>query len=655
MEIQLNLLKMATIIKIFYPIQLTVLQLLLFIITGNAQTISGTVNSTASGVTAQSIVANTITVTSATGFAVNDKIIVIQMNGATMDATTAATFGDVTDYNNAGKYEILNVCDVTGNVLKFDKAMANTYDLSAKVQAIKIEKYTNVTVNGTLTAPAWNGTTGGVLAIEVTGTLTLTANINMDGKGFRGGAIINANGNCTNLASNSTATFYNISLLTTAVFPYSSGAKKGEGIADYISTKEGGKGAQTNGGGGGGNHNAGGGGGANLVAGGNGGQNTNVSGCKGITPGLGGKAISSSGNRVYMGGGGGAGHENNNLGTAGGAGGGIIYIKAAVIEGGGNGISAKGANAANGASDGTGGGGSGGTLLLTIPTYNSTITTSVAGGNGGNVDNEAFSRCFGPGGGGAGGIIYFSNGSLPGGITTVVTGGTKGARTNSAQAGCVGIAVGEADGAAGSTSFSFAKIESSTDFSCLVLPVVISQWHGISTAAGVVLDWQSLSEKNFFRFEIQRKGALKEEYTSIAIVAPKNDEQVQHNYTFTDLHPIYATNYYRLKMVDVDGSFQLTDVLPIKVENPNNFEWNLFPNPIQYEQIALTVQAKSTITTLQIQIMDYTGKRILIKEEKPKQNEFKAMLPTNLLTSGMYFIQIIVNGSTIQTQKIMVQ
>ena len=48
-------------------------------------------------------------------------------------------------------------------------------------------RYRNVTLNG-VTAAAWNGVTGGVVAIDASGTVTLSANsVNVTGLGFRGG------------------------------------------------------------------------------------------------------------------------------------------------------------------------------------------------------------------------------------------------------------------------------------------------------------------------------------------------------------------------------------------------------------------------------------------------------------------------------------
>ena len=53
------------------------------------------------------------------------------------------------------------------------------------------------------------------------------------------------------------------------------------------------------------------------------------------------------------------------------------------------------------------------------------------------------------------------------------------------------------------------------------------------------------------------------------------------NYSLNDEYPIAGNNYYRLKMIDNDGTFKYSDVILIKVEETkiNNSIINIYPNP----------------------------------------------------------------------------
>ena len=55
------------------------------------------------------------------------------------------------------------------------------------MQVVRVPQYLNATVSSTVSAAPWNGRSGGIVVLDVANTLTLSAGINADGMGFRGG------------------------------------------------------------------------------------------------------------------------------------------------------------------------------------------------------------------------------------------------------------------------------------------------------------------------------------------------------------------------------------------------------------------------------------------------------------------------------------
>lgn len=415
-----------------------------------------------------------------TALSAGDLLLIIGMQGATMETTNNASYGNVTALNSAGAYEYAWVCSVSGtNTIVLQDPLTNTFTVggTSRVQVVRVPLYSSLTVNtgASISATPWNGTTGGIIAIHSAGEVTLNGTISANAAGFRGGIIDN---------STSTA---NASVVADFVSNSSSlGAEKGESIVgfgvDYDAL--GGRycrGAAANSGGGGNGHNAGGGGGSNGfngvlwnglgnpdVSGGAGwisawnlesanfANNTSSGGGRGgytygssnqdatvLAPGSaawggdqrdnvggqGGRPMSiNAENRIFFGGGGGAGDGNNNANSPGGAGGGIIYIIASSVSGSGT-ISANGATAANtngGHNDAPGGGGGGGTVIIKSTVAN-TITISANGGKGGDqliTSNESE----GAGGGGGGGYIAITSGTP----TISVNGGANGVSNSAA-------------------------------------------------------------------------------------------------------------------------------------------------------------------------------------------------------------------------------
>ena len=124
-----------------------------------------------------------LTVTDASAFGAGDAILVYQAVGASINTGNSGFYGDVTTVGNAGKYERAEIDSVVGNTLWLNAALTNTYSIN-KTQVVRIPHYNGATVVGNVEAQAWNGQTGGVVALEVSGTLTLQADIGASGKGF---------------------------------------------------------------------------------------------------------------------------------------------------------------------------------------------------------------------------------------------------------------------------------------------------------------------------------------------------------------------------------------------------------------------------------------------------------------------------------------
>lgn len=403
----------------------------------NAQ-LSGVVNIYAPVLT---VTCNTISVQSSAGFFANDRVLIIQMQGAIIDTTQTSSFGNIISIGNAGNYEFATVSVVNGNDISLKRSLKRNYDVAGKVQLIKVPHYTDATVTGAVTCQPWNGSTGGVVAIEVDSSLTLNADINASGSGFRGGTISNnPDGGCGTGSS-----LYGYNVNQGGVAWNEGGAEKGEGIAIISTGINGGRGCKGNGGGGGNKHNTGGGGGSNYTAGGNGG----IDMCNNPVGGIGGLSLSNFyfQNKTFMGGGGGCGDFNNAVGTTGTNGGGIIFISANNIYGNGYSIKANGNDnvaQTSGIGDGAGGGGAGGIILFAVNNFLSPLTAEAKGGKGGDL-NTAIANCFGPGGGGGSGLVWLVSGTIPGNLSINTSAGVAG-KELSPNSPCFNISNGATDG-----------------------------------------------------------------------------------------------------------------------------------------------------------------------------------------------------------------
>lgn len=588
----------------------------------SAQTnISGTINQY-SEVSSIDYSGNSIKVFEPGLFAVGDRVLLIQMQGASINESDDDAFGDVLAYDGAGNYELARVCDIVGGSLVLENELINSDYTTAGLQLITVPEYEDAVVTAELTGEAWDGTTGGVVALSVTNDLTLDAPINMDGKGFRGGAFENNASNCSFIIP-VFSYFY--------ATPTDGGGRKGESVAPFINAKEYGRGAQAGGGGGGNDHNSGGGGGANAGAGGVGGESISPSlfACSGRFPGEGGKVPTLTADRFFLGSGGGAGDGNNFVGTSGGNGGGIVLIFAGSLTVGASAsISANGIAAANTTGgDGGGGGGAGGSIYLEAGSVSGTPVLSASGGKGADVDNSGTDRCFGPGGGGGGGLIR-TNTMLPTG-NLLVAGGLPGESLNTIATDCTGE-TGSLAGGNGLVLNDAVPEGTTISAACQSLPV---RWQDIALrqqAKTTILSWSVAEQVNNDYFTVERS-ADGQTFTELARVAATS----ANNYDLTDPDPLSGYSFYRVKQTDYDGRYSYS---PTVSSRRAYTELRLYPNLVRSGQtVTLELPDAMSDGKATISFLDQSGRNV--RQETRFLSEV-LQLETTGLSAGVYLVNL---------------
>ncbi|RXK62235.1 T9SS type B sorting domain-containing protein [Lacibacter luteus] len=400
---------------------------------------------------------NQLIVEDASEFKVGDTVLLFQMKGAAIDSSNTSSFGNVTDYKSAGNYEYNYIRAINGNVIDLKNTLLRTYEIpQGVVQLIRVPYYSSYSNTQVLTCLPWDGKKGGILALNVQNNFSMGQNIDVSGRGFRGGVAINSQLNSWQPGCESNNYFY----------PSNGNASqgKGEGIAQLSSAKMSGRGKLANGGGGGNLVNAGGGGGSNGTAGGQGGNQ--FEGCgnnpfaNGGSPGLA-LSYTNAVNKLFLGGGGGAGDANDPLGgnafnPNGGNGGGIILISAETITSNGFQIIANGNDGkacTTNCNEGMGGGGAGGTVFISANQFVSALTVTAIGGKGANNTSVLVSSLLknhGPGAGGSGGIVLLKQATKPTNVIINNNGGANGIITNNSN-----FAFGAQTGTQGLTQYNY--------------------------------------------------------------------------------------------------------------------------------------------------------------------------------------------------------
>ncbi|HOZ53027.1 MAG TPA: T9SS type A sorting domain-containing protein, partial [Chitinophagaceae bacterium] len=170
------------------------------------------------------------------------------------------------------------------------------------------------------------------------------------------------------------------------------------------------------------------------------------------------------------------------------------------------------------------------------------------------------------------------------------------------------------------------------------LPVELISFTGFNEGARNVLNWTTASELNADRFEVQKSSTGNGgDWQYIGFQKAVGNNQGQKDYTFYDNEPLVGNNYYRLKMIDYDGTFTYSNNIniPISEAMVNSFV-KIFPNPTSGK---VTVQLQSTkeIST-ELRITNLLGQTISVSSTQLTKGLNQLIIDLNGQPAGTYLI-----------------
>ena len=164
------------------------------------------------------------------------------------------------------------------------------------------------------------------------------------------------------------------------------------------------------------------------------------------------------------------------------------------------------------------------------------------------------------------------------------------------------------------------------------LPVKLLTFMGEIKDDSAVLNWEVADEFGLLQYEVEL--SLKgNDFNKIGVVAATNTDAYRFVASLTA-----SKNYYRLKMVNKDGSYLYSKVILI-ASNENRLV-AIYPNPAKD---FVTVFSKNISPNITLLIKNVLGRTVL---EKTLTNNSSATITisTNRLSNGSYFLQVIEEG-----------
>lgn len=184
-----------------------------------------------------------------------------------------------------------------------------------------------------------------------------------------------------------------------------------------------------------------------------------------------------------------------------------------------------------------------------------------------------------------------------------------------------------------------------------LLPVTILDWNAkVINNRDVSLNWKTTDAVNFDHFIIQKSNDA-QNFRNIAKVAAQTGSQVQ-TYTYTEQNVSSSKAWYRLAMVDKDGSIRYSAIVAVSLQQADAIR--IYPTIVENKQVY--IESSKKINRVMIELVDMNG-RVLKSEQRTLS---AGRQPLNLSglpgsATGSYIIRITGEESVLAKQPVIIR
>jgi hypothetical protein len=172
----------------------------------------------------------------------------------------------------------------------------------------------------------------------------------------------------------------------------------------------------------------------------------------------------------------------------------------------------------------------------------------------------------------------------------------------------------------------------------------------------VLINWKTSTEINSNYFEVEKSdnGQI---FYSIAKIAAAGNTSSSQSYSFTDSKPSYYERsiFYRLKMVDKDGTLKYSKVIDVKLKANSLFVKRVFPTYLTVGSTVKTEIVSNKNATVNLVLFSSTGKILQVQNASITlgNNTLSLVIP-NTTSRGIVYLKVIASDM-IQTIPISIQ
>ena len=185
-----------------------------------------------------------------------------------------------------------------------------------------------------------------------------------------------------------------------------------------------------------------------------------------------------------------------------------------------------------------------------------------------------------------------------------------------------------------------------------LLPITLMDWTAKAVNTNdVQLSWKVADAINFDHFTVQKSNDA-QNFRDIQHIAFKAGTQVQ-SYTYTDQQVNSSKVYYRLAMVDRDGSVKYSTVTAVALQQVNTVR--VYPTIVENKQVY--IESNKKINRVQVELVDMNG-RILQSEQRSLSSGRQSLSLDALKAghaTGSYIVRITSDEGILAKQPVIIR
>ncbi|MEM9930438.1 MAG: T9SS type A sorting domain-containing protein, partial [Bacteroidota bacterium] len=181
------------------------------------------------------------------------------------------------------------------------------------------------------------------------------------------------------------------------------------------------------------------------------------------------------------------------------------------------------------------------------------------------------------------------------------------------------------------------------EFIGILLPLTLLSFEAIPHEKYVLLKWITTNEEatDYFMVERSQTGQQFSPIPETVDAAGFSEPGEALHYELRDELPLNGTSYYRLKSVDLDGTFLLSALREVYYSSTDAWDYVLFPNPNDGHRVSLRLdEALQEMDKVNIQVFDATGRQVLQQQATTVADIIRLSLPDGKLAAGSYAVRV---------------